>query len=80
MTTFTGYVLSLRPRLLHPSWTDKYNIAVVNLSIVFILGLILGLPSTTFGISPLYMLIWTGMIPLSLFMRYCGKKESGELK
>ena len=80
MTTFTGYVLSLRPRLLRPSWEDKFITSCIGIPSLVVLGILFGLPDAILRTSPWFMLLWTGTIPLGLYARYCSKKENGELK
>ena len=81
MTTFREYVLTVKPRLPRPSWTDKYWMACAGVVPLTIVGAVCSFPSSdsSFRTNYWFMLFWLGIIPLALYMNYCSKKDEGEL-
>ena len=79
--TFREYALTVRPRLLHPSWEDKFDVTIGGIISLCVIGYFLSFPLNSQGNqdNPWFLLLLVGIIPLTLFLSYCNKKANGEL-
>ena len=81
MTTFREYVFGFKVSKPSFSWETKRLLARLSVVWLITLGIVFSLPSslTFFWSSYWFMLFWIGIPPLVLYIKYCEKKQFGEL-
>ncbi len=81
MTTFREYVLGIKLPNPHISWEIKEILATFGASFLIVFGITFSFisPGVLLWSSFWFMLLWIGVPPLVLYIKYCVKKAKGEL-